>query len=124
MARKMTVSIKAVIRAMKAAGLEDNWASNYDKAGPEGRRFPGGDNFGFLYNHLKSAHYAAWYCRAFGISQLRIDAALEHAKKATSVQSEGKLFRKILSWEDIAMDAQIFIDKNLRLPTQGIRGGP
>jgi len=75
------LSIKDVVRAMDAAGLEDGrkWASEYDTAGPDGRQFPGGDSFRFLYNHLKNARYMAFYCRHFGIDEDRIAAALGHA---------------------------------------------
>ncbi len=59
------------------------------------------------------------YCRHFGIDEDRIAAALGHANEAKSPQSEGRLFREIIDWEDVQPGARRFIDKHLKAARSG-----
>jgi len=80
---KPKVSIKAFVRAMDVAGLTEGrrWLNEDDRAGHEGRKHPGGDSLGVLYNRLLSIDALALYCRYFGVEDTEINQAKEYAGK-------------------------------------------
>lgn len=110
----LNVSIKAFVRAMDAAGVSQGrkWLANYDRPGPEGRRHPGGDSLGTLYNRLHNIDELVWLCQHFGVEDTTIGQAREFAREGTSVQRQGKLFRASIPWNKVAYGAQAFIDKH------------